>query len=291
MSITAEDAYNNVVTVYNNTPTITASNGYPLTFSRITWSNGVGTATLTANNPGATTLTAAVGSLAVVNGGVREIRVQGTSGTVTVDAAAKTSPNWSGYAVSDSSVSAVGATWVQPAVSGTGTTASSMWVGIDGYNGSTVEQIGTAASTSNGSLSYVAWYEFFGDQASGTNGAKGPDYNQVNIPTSSINVQPGDTISAEVSLVANTTATFLFQMTDTPANGGAVQTFSIQQTMQYVTPSLSTAEWIVEIRTLISTPTLRPRPYRTSARRRSQGHGPPSAQRPVPSTVSRTLRH
>jgi hypothetical protein len=243
MSIVAEDAYDNVVHTYNNTPRITASDGYPVSLSQITWSQGVGSATVTAQNPGTTKLTAAVGSSIFANRVTGNFKVVGTSGAVNVDAISSTSPNWSGYAVSDAGVSAVGATWVQPAVSGTGATASSMWVGIDGYQGSTVEQIGTAASTSNGNPSYVAWYELYGDQA---NGKQGPDYNQVNIPTSSINIQPGDTISAEVSLVAGTTATFLFQMTDEPANGGAVESFSIQQTMQYVTPKLSTAEWIVE---------------------------------------------
>ena len=39
-----------------------------------------------------------------------------------------------------------------------------------------------------------------------------------------------------------TTRTFQFQMTDQPAGGGKAETFSLSQTMKYVTPQLATAE-------------------------------------------------
>jgi hypothetical protein len=161
-------------------------------------------------------------------------------------AVAAPSSTWSGYAVSPAAgTTAVGGTWVQPAVTGNGNSLSSTWVGIDGFGGSTVEQIGTAATIVNGTPTYVAWYEFYGDQFAKT-GARRQDYYQVNIPVSAINVHPGDTISAEVSLVSGTTNKFLFQMTDTPAGGGGMQSFSTLQTMQYVIPQRSTAAWIVE---------------------------------------------
>jgi hypothetical protein len=158
-----------------------------------------------------------------------------------------TSNNWSGYAVPAGfhQVTAVGGSWVVPAVTGTNGQDSSTWVGIDGFGGSpTVEQIGTEQVIQNGQASYVAWYEFFGDQSSG--GSKGPDYSQVNIPRSSINPQPGDAISAEVYLVPGTSNSFVFLMTDIPANGGPVESFALQQTMQYVVPWRTTAEWIME---------------------------------------------
>ncbi len=75
-----------------------------------------------------------------------------------------TSSNWSGYAAygANGSFNSVSASWVQPAVSCTSTnTYSSFWVGLDGYNNSTVEQLGTEADCSSGSPSYYAWYEMY----------------------------------------------------------------------------------------------------------------------------------
>ena len=73
---------------------------------------------------------------------------------------AVTSSNWSGYAVATNlsnpqanSVSAVSGSWIVPTVTGSsrGTTYSAVWVGIDGYSDSTVEQIGTEEDVVNGS--------------------------------------------------------------------------------------------------------------------------------------------
>jgi len=59
---------------------------------------------------------------------------------------AVTSSNWSGYAVTAgrSTVTDVKGSWIVPPVSCSGSNQyASLWVGIDGYNSSTVEQIGT----------------------------------------------------------------------------------------------------------------------------------------------------
>jgi hypothetical protein len=75
-----------------------------------------------------------------------------------------TSTNWSGYAAygAPGSFTNASATWTQPAVSCTSqNTYSSYWVGVDGYNTSTVEQIGTEADCSNGAPRYYAWYEMY----------------------------------------------------------------------------------------------------------------------------------
>lgn len=75
-----------------------------------------------------------------------------------------TSSNWSGYAAygSNGSFSNVSASWTQPAVSCTSqNTYSSYWVGLDGYNSSSVEQLGTEADCSGGAPSYYAWYEMY----------------------------------------------------------------------------------------------------------------------------------
>jgi hypothetical protein len=153
------------------------------------------------------------------------------------------SSNWSGYAINASKgqVTAVGGSWVVPAVSGTNGQDSSTWVGIDGSTGgSTVEQIGTQQVIQNGQATYVAWYEFFGDQS--PSGQKGPAYNQVNIP---MNIQAGDSITATVELFSGSSS-FDFFMQDTPAYGRPTQYFSQILTTQYVAPQLSTAEWIME---------------------------------------------
>ena len=156
-------------------------------------------------------------------------------------------PDWSGYDFEPGSgVTAVGGTWVQPAESGPSKARASIWVGIDGAANGTVEQCGTSVKFVNGQPQYYAWYELFGDQKSSSQtpnpNPKGPDFSAQHIPNFPVNA--GDTISAEVTFVSG--RTFLFQMKDTPQNGGPVETFSLQQTMKYVVPKLSSAEWILE---------------------------------------------
>lgn len=70
--------------------------------------------------------------------------------------------NWSGYAAFNSTFSDVKGSWVQPAATCNGkSTAASFWLGLDGYDSSTVEQIGTEADCSKGKPVYYAWWEFF----------------------------------------------------------------------------------------------------------------------------------
>lgn len=78
------------------------------------------------------------------------------------------SSNWSGYAVTGASgsVTSVTGSWTIPTAtcpsSGAGANAySSFWVGIDGWNSSSVEQTGTDSDCSNGKPVYYAWYEFY----------------------------------------------------------------------------------------------------------------------------------
>jgi hypothetical protein len=99
-----------------------------------------------------------------------------------------TSSNWSGYAVTgpNDSVTDVKGSWKVPAIQGacpSSTQYASFWVGIDGYDTKTVEQIGTDSDCQNGSATYYAWYEFYPKFA-------------YSIP---IAIAPGDNISAEVS--------------------------------------------------------------------------------------------
>ncbi len=252
VSVTAEDVNGNIVPTYNQTPTFSASDGYPVSVSGITWSNGVGTATVKLNNPAITTITAASGT------------IKGTSNSITVSAPTIHGKVWTGYVVAPTSgATAVGGTWVQPTNPAGPSTDVSTWVGIDGlslngFTDNTVEQIGTDAQTdSSGHVTYWAWLEFFGDSdltkgldSNGLPANRGPDYLPINLNTfpgySSFTIHPGDTISAEVSVVPGNTRSFLFQMTDVPKGGGATETFSLVQTMVVQTPQLATAEWIVE---------------------------------------------
>ncbi len=133
------------------------------------------------------------------------------------------STNWSGFAVSTSNgaVSDVKGSWIAPSVSCTSsTTYSSYWVGIDGYTSSTVEQTGTDSDCNSGTAHYYAWYEF---------------YPNPSVQISGFTVNPGDTITAEVSYSGG-----LFTTT---INDGS-QHFSTSGTVSGA--ARSSAEWIVE---------------------------------------------
>src|ERR1700733_3657591 len=69
---------------------------------------------------------------------------------------ATTSTNWSGYATETNlnspqsgAFTAVSGSWTVPSVIGSGNAYSSIWVGLDGYSSSTVEQIGTDSDLVN----------------------------------------------------------------------------------------------------------------------------------------------
>ena len=86
-----------------------------------------------------------------------------TTVSTTTTPIATTSTNWSGYAVSGAadSVSKVAGTWTVPTVSTSTNGYSAVWVGIDGYSSSSVEQIGTGKEVYGGKASYYAWYEMY----------------------------------------------------------------------------------------------------------------------------------
>jgi len=102
-----------------------------------------------------------------------------------------TSTNWSGYIVSGAAGSVTDAkgSWIVPAIpcSGSESTYSSFWVGIDGSSsGGTLEQIGTSSECDSGTANYYAWYEFL-------------PQDPVGVEITGLTVSPGDVISAEVS--------------------------------------------------------------------------------------------
>jgi hypothetical protein len=137
-----------------------------------------------------------------------------------------TSTNWSGYAVeSPSQFTQVQSSWVQPAASCTsfGHTYSSFWVGLDGYNSKSVEQLGTDTDCKNiNSPSYYAWYEMYPAAS-------------VNISTTQFPVKPGDTLTGSVTR-SGTSYTLALKSSEG-------WTFSTTQTGS---DANSSAEWVAE---------------------------------------------
>jgi hypothetical protein len=138
-----------------------------------------------------------------------------------------TSTNWSGYAVNGASTHVVG-TWTQPAANCPAgeNSWSSPWVGIDGNNSSTVEQIGTDTDCSGGSPYYYAWYEMY------------PKPLAV-IPTSAIQVVPGHSYTGEVTY---TSGSFVMTLTDNSVAGSR----PFRTTQSSKKAKRSSAEWVME---------------------------------------------
>jgi len=134
-----------------------------------------------------------------------------------------TSTNWSGYAVvtNPGAVTAVSGTWVVPAVTTTTNGYSSAWVGIDGFNSNTVEQIGTEMDYNYGQVQYYAWYEMY------PNGS-------ISLP---LTIRPNDTISASVSY---SSSQYTLALTDVTSGK------SYKTTQTAAGAQRSSAEWIVE---------------------------------------------
>ena len=146
-----------------------------------------------------------------------------------------TSSNWSGYVAETSlsnpqsdSVSAVSGTWTVPTATGTGTEYSSVWVGIDGYNSSSVEQLGTDSDVVNGVAQYYVWYEM---------------YPQASNNVTSMTISPGDTITASVQYLTTGSHAGQFELSiaDTSNANDSFTTYQSGSGLQR-----SSAEWIVE---------------------------------------------
>jgi Peptidase A4 family len=137
------------------------------------------------------------------------------------------SSNWSGYAVSGGPYTSVTGSWQVPTVSPTSAnTYSSNWLGIDGFNNSSLIQTGTEQDWVNGVARYYAWWEILP-------AAETP------IPSSAITVSPGDTMTASITQGSPWTIT----ITDTTT--GASFT-----TAQSYSGPLTSAEWIEEAPTV-----------------------------------------
>lgn len=134
------------------------------------------------------------------------------------------STNWSGYAVTGASFTSAKGSWTVPTVncSKTPNTYSSFWVGIDGWNSTTVEQTGTDSDCDGSSPSYYAWYEF---------------YPAGSILISTVPVSPGNKMSAQVVYSGS-------EFTITITNETTGHSYSKSSTVSGA--ERSSAEWIAE---------------------------------------------
>jgi Peptidase A4 family len=137
------------------------------------------------------------------------------------------STNWSGYADTGSSFSAVSASWKEPTPSCSGRTTSlaAFWVGIDGYSSNSVEQDGTLIECYRGGTYEFTWWEMY--------------------PTNAIQVV-GQSLAAGDAITATVTrsgTSYTLTVTDSthPANS-----FTTTQTCSASSCVDSSAEWIAE---------------------------------------------
>jgi Peptidase A4 family len=135
------------------------------------------------------------------------------------------STNWSGYADTGSGFSRVAGSWTEPSASCSRRTTSyaAFWVGIDGYNSSTVEQDGTIIECLRGQAYQYSWWEMY-------------PTNDIQVVGSS--VAAGDSITASV---VRSGSSYTLAVTDSthPANS-----FSTNQSCSGC--ANSSAEWIAE---------------------------------------------
>jgi Peptidase A4 family len=109
---------------------------------------------------------------------------------------AASSTNWSGYAAASGTYTSVSANWTEPTGTCSGSAKySSFWVGLDGYNSSTVEQTGSEVDCSGSTAKYYSWYEMY------------PAY-PVNFSNT---VRPGDQFHGSVTYNGSGSYTLLLQ--------------------------------------------------------------------------------
>jgi hypothetical protein len=136
--------------------------------------------------------------------------------------------NWSGYAdtaTKNQTFTKVSGAWTTPSVTcNAEDQITSNWVGLDGFNSNTVEQLGTISWCFQGASVYFTWYEMF---PAGT----------VEVGTA---LKPGDKISASVT---RTGTSYALKLTDSTTAGNNI---SVTKTCALATCVDTSAEWISE---------------------------------------------
>jgi hypothetical protein len=142
-----------------------------------------------------------------------------------------TSTDWAGYIVTpnlenaNQQVVGINASWTVPKIRVfSSDTYSSAWIGIGGHSEKTLIQAGTEHDSVNGGEFYAAWYEMLPDNA-------------VRIDT--INISPGDVITASITLVNSNIDQWAIRIHDVTSGQGFYRTFIYNSTRL-------SAEWILE---------------------------------------------
>ncbi|HEY2442206.1 MAG TPA: G1 family glutamic endopeptidase [Streptosporangiaceae bacterium] len=148
------------------------------------------------------------------------------AGASTVGVRAPQVTGWYGYVDTNSSgntYSQASGQWAVPAASCTATASElALWVGIDGFTSSTVEQAGTLTDCSGGTPTYFTWWEMFPGS--------------VHIVGDT--VHPGDKITTSVT---KSGTTYTLKVTDATT---AANSFSVKESCSACTDT--SAEWIAE---------------------------------------------
>jgi hypothetical protein len=136
--------------------------------------------------------------------------------------------NWSGYANTGTKAQTftkVSGSWTVPSVTCSAEDQiTSDWAGLDGFNSSTVEQLGTTSWCYKGKPVYYTWYEIYPKGAHQMSTA----------------IKPGDKITASVT---RTGTSYAFKLTDSTTTGN---NFSVTKTCALATCKDTSAEWISE---------------------------------------------
>ncbi len=132
-----------------------------------------------------------------------------------------TSRNWSGYAATDGTFTAVSGTWTVPNVDAGATGMDATWIGIGGVNSTDLIQAGTQATVQSGQVVYSAWWETL------------PQASQ-DVP---LTVNAGDKVNVSIKQQSDGT----WQILISDATNGQLW----QKNVTYQS-SLSSAEWVEE---------------------------------------------
>jgi hypothetical protein len=136
--------------------------------------------------------------------------------------------NWSGYAdtaTKHQTFTKVSGAWTTPSVScNAEDQITSNWVGLDGFNSNTVEQLGTLSWCFQGTPTYFTWYEMF----------------PAGLTEVGTALKPGDKITASVT---RTGTSYALKLTDATTAGNNI---SVTKTCALATCLDTSAEWISE---------------------------------------------
>jgi len=149
---------------------------------------------------------------------------QTSTSTTSTSADSALTSNWSGYVTTKSVFTGITGSWTVPSAIGSGPeSADATWIGIGGVSSSDLIQVGTQnTSDPNGQMSTSAFYEMLPADS---------------VPLDSMNVNPGDSITA--SIIESPSGLWTISLRDNSDGNAFSQSFAYSS-------SESSAEWIEE---------------------------------------------